>query len=277
MDEKYFHDLHEYLSGNMDTDQKSAFENALRASPDLRRDLDFEAKLLAGMETLGERQTQKKIETTHQKLKSEGFFDENQNADRNSAPIVQLKKLTVMKRIVSIAAAAVALFGIFWFVNKKPATMDPKEVFAKNFKPDTERARAISTALESHGLAGATTPQDTVRDAIKLFADGQYDKSIALLDSIIVAYPTNDTARFYLGYSHLCRERYARAIELLEPISLDEKSVFKQEATWNAGLCYLKVEGGLDEACKRFEALSGDFSNPKHREAKAMCQMLCGK
>lgn len=277
MDEKYFHDIHEYLSGNMAPDQKSAFENALRASPELQRDLDFERKLLAGMETLGGRRLEKKVAETHEKLRSEGFFDEKEQSENHSAPIVQLKKLTIMKRIISIAAAAVALFGIFWFVTKKPAAMDGKELFAKNFKPDTERATAIAKALESHGLAGATSPQDTLRDAIKLYLDGQYDKSIALLDSFIVDYPANDTARFYLAYNHLSRERYARAIELLQPISLDANSVFRQDATWNLALCFTQSEGQKEEACKRFEALSADLSYPKHREARAMTSMLCGK
>ncbi len=277
MDDNAFHDIHDYLADQMDAGRKAAFEASLEADPALRSALQTEARLLSGMEELGDRRIRQQVGEAHEKLRKEGFFDQENPQSTTEAPVVQLKKFTAMKRIVSIAAAAVALFGLFWFFNHKQAAADPKELYAKNFKLDTERARNIARSLESHGLAAAPGSGDTVRTALASFEAGDCEKAIALLDPVVKEHPQNDTARFYLAYSHMSRERYARAIELFQPISLDDNSTFRNDAIWNLGLCLLRADGQKEEACKRFQSLADDQSNPKRGQAQAICQMLCGK
>ena len=186
-----------------------------------------------------------------------------------------------MKRFIAIAATLAIVAAGIWFLsrNKPTAAADPNNVYATYFNPNTEiqRVKTIIATLESRGLAGIQTDADTLRQALELYEAARYDESIALLKSFLGTHPENDTAQYYLGVSYMSQEHYARAIEMLYPLSRSEASSLRNDALWNLGLCYLKAENAREDARAAFTELSNDNSYPNHRGAKALLDQLFPK
>lgn len=274
MNEQYIDAIHRYLNGAMDVAESEDFEAEIRRNPALKNDVEVERTLLAGLEHAAGKALRKTIGSVHQNLKAEGFF--RTNSTEPSLSIVHVSKSSVMKRILAIAAAlAVVAAGIYFFMQpNKPA--DPNAVFAKFYQPqdDVQRAQKIIASLESYGMAGVQTDSDTLKQALQLYESGKYQESIALLKSFSAQHPENETAVYYLGVIHMSQEHYAKAIELLLPLSRAEGSSLKNDALWNLGLCLLKTDNGREDARDAFLKLSKDNSYPNQRGAVAVLEQL---
>jgi thioredoxin-like negative regulator of GroEL len=124
------------------------------------------------------------------------------------------------------------------------------------------------------GFAGEPTPQDSLKEALKLYEAGKYNEAATALDSVLAKHPANDTAMFYLAMSHLNMERYSRALEILTPMTTMDSSAFKMESTWYLGLCYLKVENGLAKAKEIFGNLAANPDYKDRQGANGILNML---
>lgn len=254
----------------MESWEKSQFENDMKINQELYHAVEFERKLLTGLHLVGDKELRKQIQAVHDDLAHQQFFEKKDNI----ISINSINKRTFMKRIIAIAAAAVVLLGVVWFsfLKEKPAA-DPNEVFAQHFKPETSRLGEVLAGFPA-GFAGELTAQDSLKEALKLYEQGKYDEAVAALDSVLVRHPANDTATFYLGMAHLNSERYARALEVLTPITTNESSAFKLESTWYTGLCYLKVDNGLDKAKDIFSGLANNAEYKDRQAAKGVLNLI---
>lgn len=283
MNYEYFDTIHRYLAGSMEAGERVAFEAELKTNAQLREDVDLERLVLEGLEMAGEdAKVRESIAQTHQQLRAEGFFE--QEAETTPHPLTithsSNKSSFDMKRILSLAAALVVLLAGVWFFTSRNPAVDKEEIFAKYYNPDhaKEQAQKDAAALESHGLAGASTPQDSLAMAIQLYADGKLEDCVKMLNAYRTSFPNDETAQYYLGLAHLGLSRYAKAIELLFPLSRSSTFALKNDAMWYLGLCYLKAEAGVDEARQVFQNIANDPANPDHQAAKAILeQILRGK
>ncbi|MCU0347756.1 MAG: tetratricopeptide repeat protein [Saprospiraceae bacterium] len=178
-----------------------------------------------------------------------------------------------MRKVMSIAAAAIVLLGlVYWGFFREKATVDTVAIFAANFKPETTLIKDIL------GGAGLLPPdslaQDSLKAALVLYDAGKYKEATVALDSFLVRHPANDTAQFYLGMGHLNEERYARAVEVLEPVSQNEASAFQLSAMWYLGLCYFKVDGGFPKAEEIFTSLANNPESKDRQSAQGILQMI---
>ncbi|MBK9015482.1 MAG: tetratricopeptide repeat protein [Saprospiraceae bacterium] len=182
-----------------------------------------------------------------------------------------------MRKVMSIAAAAIVLIGLIWwgFFRQSPTSApNSEQIFASNFKPETTKAKSIVAALESHGMVDSMNTQDSLREALSLYNEGKYKDASVALDTFLVYHPANDTALFYLAMSHLNDSRYARALELLDPITRTETSAFKLDAMWYLGLCYFKVDGGFAKAEEIFTQLASNPESKDQDSAKGILQLI---
>lgn len=280
MNEAYIDRIHRYLNGTMPLEERNVFVKEMEDNTTLKNDVELERLLLAGMENAGEKKIRKTIGDVASALRSEGFFEaEEEKETPPSFTIIHTENSFTMKRILSIAATLVVLAGGIWFFLNRNHEVDTNAVFVQNFSPQAEKAKAreVIATMESYGLAGVPSDTDTLSQALELFDSGQYDESLALLKSFSETHPDNYTALYYIGVIHMSQERYAKAIEILLPLSRMEESSLKNDALWNLGLCYLKAENGLNDAREAFTKLADDNQYPNHRGAKAVLDQLLPK
>lgn len=272
MNESYYDRIHQYLQNTMDPKERAAFELEMDQQPALREDVHTERLLLAGIEKAGEQAAREQIQSVHRQLKEEGWLE----AVRPETPTFTIIFQQNMKRIISIAAALVALLGAVWFFNPKSDSVSPQALFQQYHQPQQElpRLRNILAQRESYGLAGNT---DTLVQSLQLFEAGKYQECAQLLSAYRQEHPLDTTAQYYLGLTYLNAGNYAKAIELLQPISLAEQSDFKNDALWNLGLCYLQTTDGVKEAREVFTQLSQNNNYSNHRGAKALLEQLIPK
>ncbi|MBK9337452.1 MAG: tetratricopeptide repeat protein [Lewinellaceae bacterium] len=276
MNEQHIDTIHRYLTGMMDAAEQQAFEAEIQQNPALRREVELERMLLAGIEYAGRNDARKTIESVQTKLRQEGFFDSAQTKPMPTLTIVHSSKVTIMKRILAIAATFIVLAGGVWFFMNQETPLDTNALFTQYYQPkdDIQRAKSIIETLDSYGLAGVQTDTDTLKMALQLYEADKYNEALALLKGFAEIHPENDVAQYYIGVIHISQGRYAKAIEVLLPISRSEESALKNDALWNLGLCYMKTENGVEDARNAFTKLSGDNNYPNHRGAKAVLEQL---
>jgi tetratricopeptide (TPR) repeat protein len=266
----YIERLHKYLNREMEGEERARFESELANNEQLVNDLAEEKKLLAGIRLAGDDALRKAITAADKNLESQRFFHQAKVVSIDSA---KTTKSFAMRKIMSIAAAAVVLIGlVYWGFFREKATVDTEQIFAANFKPETTLVKDL---LGGAGLLPADSlAQDSLKAALTLYDAGKYHEATIALDSILVHHPTNDTAQFYLGMGHLNSERYARAIEVLEPLTKNEASSFQLTATWYLGLCYFKVDDGFEKAEEIFTALANNPESKDRQSAQGILKMI---
>lgn len=280
MNEEYVDKIHRYLAGTMSAVEREAFEVEIKDNPELQNDVELERLLLEGIARAGEAEYRQTIGDVHQKLNAEGFFRAGAAENVSTLSVSHLSKTSFMRRIMAIAATLVVLAGAVWFFTRQEsAAVDPNALFSQNFKLEQEvqRAKTAISRLESVGMAGVQTAEDTLRTALQHFEAGRYNEAQNLLKSYLEMHPEDETAQYYLGVVHISQGRYAKAIELLTPLSTSEGSELKNDALWNLGLCYLKAENGQEDAREAFTKLANDNEYPNHRGAKALLEQLIPK
>ncbi|MCB0534030.1 MAG: tetratricopeptide repeat protein [Lewinellaceae bacterium] len=280
MNEQYIDTIHRYLNKTMTQAERNTFEAELQRDPELREAVELERRLLAGLEKAGEQRLQQTIGTVHTKLKDEGFFAADAKEDsKPELTITYSSNRFTMRKLISIAASLLVLAGAVWFFAIRDASVEAKDLYNEYYKPDTDvqRARDVIATLESHGLAGVPTDTDSLKTALELYEASKYDEALALLKVIAEAHPENDIAQYYIGVIHMDQERYAKAIEVLLPVSRMDNSDFKNQALWNLGLCYLRTENNQQDAYNVFQSLADDPEYPDHRNAKALLEQLLPK
>lgn len=267
---EYTERIHQYLSNSMTEAERAVFEAEMASNPQLAEDLALERKLLEGIRLSGDAALRKNIADAEQRMSDQRFFQQAKVVPIGSA---KTTKSFAMRKVMSIAAAAIVLLGlVYWGFFREKATVDTDAIFAANFKPETTLIKDIL------GGAGLLPPdslaQDSLKAALVLYDAGKYKEATVALDSFLLRHPANDTAQFYLGMGHLNDERYARAVEVLEPVSQNEASAFQLSAMWYLGLCYFKVDGGFPKAEEIFTSLANNPESKDRQSAQGILQLI---
>ncbi|MFN0013704.1 MAG: tetratricopeptide repeat protein [Saprospiraceae bacterium] len=276
MNEQHIDTIHRYLSGSMDTAERTAFEAEIQANPALREEVELENTLLTGIERAGKEDVLHIVQSVHGKLLAEGFFDSSKAQAPPSLTIVHKQKFKAMKRFIAIAASLIVVSGAVWFMTHKDNPMDANALYSQYYdsKEDIQRAKDIIKTLELPGLTGVQLGEDSLKLALQAYESGKYDEALALLKGFAEMHPENDVAQYYIGIIHMSQGRYAKAIEVLTPISVSENSALKNDALWNLGLLYLKADNGLEDARDAFTKLSADSNYPYRKRAEAVLDQL---
>jgi TolA-binding protein len=263
--------IHRYLQGQMSPEEARDFEQQLATDTTLGQTLEVERRLLRGLQLAGDAALQKKIAAVDETLEAEGFF----RKEAIVKPITSTSKVYfTMRKMLAAAAVAIILIGIVWVAFFRQAPVDRDAAFAKYYQPESTRVKDITASLESMGMAGVLLESDSLREALLLYQNYRFEEAQVALDTFLAQYPENDTARFYLALTHLQQSRYARAAEILLPLSQNESFTLHRDASWYLGLCTLKFETGQNDAIAIFEKLAKDYDYDKQKDAKGMVILL---
>jgi uncharacterized small protein (DUF1192 family) len=141
----------------------------------------------------------------------------------------------------SLAAAIVIAFTAVLLFRSRTPSYEP--VFAEYFKP-YPNAIPIVRGEESNS---------PLESAMAEYEDANYGEALAILKTLIISQPKNDTANFYAGISSLCLNDARFAVAFLHNVS--EQSGLADQTAWYLGLAYLK-QNNVDAAKAQFTKLS---------------------
>jgi len=216
-----FERIESYLTGSMNREEQSVFEESLKADEPLRQQVKEVRVLLLAVE---EKVLRNKLDEFHEEI-SNGSTTEK----------------SVRPYIMYFVAASVALLiglGIWLLASQKTSN---EKLFAQYFKPDPGMITPMSTTSDYEFYRGMVD-----------YKQGKYQPAINRWNTLLNHKPNNDTLNYFMGVSYLAGGDDKKAIAYLSKAVNYPNSVFINEAWYYLGLTYLK-EGHLGKAIHAFK------------------------
>ncbi|MFB2120425.1 tetratricopeptide repeat protein [Parapedobacter sp. 2B3] len=240
--DNFFESIQDYLDGALSPEEHQRFERELERNEPLLLETDNQRML---REVLGKQvAAAPMIPLLRNTLK--------EVSDRHFGSVRKKKKITVVRWLAPLAAAAVILVVVNfmgWFAADYDALPPMPSSVTRGAVDDS----AVSQATEAYNV-------------------GDYLQSIGLFRQLMAADPTVARYPYYLGLSYIGNEDYQRAIEQLQAVA-DGKSVFAEDACyftavalWKLGkdkeaLVYMRKVTEASEYYRKAEKLRNKLDN----------------
>ncbi len=207
-----FEEIENYLAGEMNADEKKAFESALEANQTLVAALKSQKESHGLVEMYARTAIQSKVKSIYDAKKSE-------ESKRNSG-------FSVMKIAASLALLLVAGTLYFYF----GSMYNPSYLANEAFEPYPNRFRTLGENDNSDFMKG-----------LDAYDEQDYGQAIALLSKIEPENEKYIDAQFYLGVANLGSEQYQNALAPLKFVVTSE-SLYEGSANWYLCLVYLQLD-----------------------------------
>lgn len=203
--------IEQYLQGQLPPDAAVAFEGRLKADEALAAHVAEARVLLLGVQ---EAVLKEQLQEYHKE------WSGVEPAVKKPAVIHQLWRWA--------AAAAVLLLGTaIWWLAMKPSGSE--KLYQTYYKPDpgllTAMGPATAYAFE-HGMVA--------------YKNGEYQQAIEKWRPLLLATPSADTVRYFLGMAWQAMHTYDSAASMLRPLTADDSRAFYKEASWYYGLLLIR-------------------------------------
>lgn len=220
IDQPTFERIEAYLLGRMDDTARTAFEQAMNADESLRDEVDLQRKLMATVE-------------------AGAFLASNPFEEKAKVrPMFSRVKKWYMAAAVLIIAGSAAFF--IWQQNQE------KDLYARYFQPDPGLPVVMSS-----------TDAYTFYDGMVSYKEGQFNDAITKWESLGRAQGYTDTLQYYMGMAHIHISKYAEATTHLQTVAENNKSAFRERATWYLALVYIKL-GDKASAARWLKLIPGN-------------------
>jgi tetratricopeptide (TPR) repeat protein len=258
-EEKYSREIADYLYNDMSEQDRTVFEEKLKADKGLASEVKRQKDILNGIAT----------RIKYEEAMADEFIDEanmiakevvsNRHARASKTQSTEVIKKTINIRYLLAAAAVVLILLVsgLMFINPTPEKLYHnfyKPFSAANF---TERTSYSETSLESNG--------------IEEYTKGNYSEAIEILSRIKEEEELSAESNFILGLSYMANEDFMYAKEVFS----DHPNHYfhlQTEVNWYLGLCYLQL-GDITKALNYFNNLSGT-SGKFRKKAKQLSRKL---
>lgn len=245
---KLLQEIHEYISGRMDKDQKELFELQIQQDPALAEEVKTQRELKEGLIFLS---LKEKYRGIHQDLKKKGLLEPAQplqaplSEEPKTIPLPttsatdsnnrQSTSFFVIFRPHLVAASFVVALGLGWYLWKTNAdNKQNQQLYSELFSPAVKARPAISSETDILGSAQNT---DAAKDSVAIAEAIAYlnqDKSsgaIAILQNLPKSKSYwHQVGEWYLALSYLKDNERSSAKTILENIVKTEGHIYQQEA-----------------------------------------------
>jgi len=224
----YFDLVDRYLEDDLSDTEKAQFNVDLSINPELKKEYDLQKKVNS---FLGDKDFHE-------------FFDKMNKIEDD----LNLEKgKSKQKRYLWYAAAAsvVIIMGANIFSPIFYQTPSGTELFAKNYEiaPSVLNNRSNSDDLFM------------LDQGLVAFDEARFEQSSFVLKEYLREHQNHQMAQFYLALSHIEMDQMKEAITSLIPLSIDENSLYNDQACWYLALTYIKTEQ-FDKAIIELEKIS---------------------
>lgn len=210
MDEEIYEDIGRYVAGEMDEQERRAFERRLEADPTLKEQVTLFRSVSESLATRFQREEdEKKFRANLSGLAEEHITEHDGRSSR-------------LKWYSLAAAASVILCAVIFY---KPFSSKPSYDEYAVFEPLALAGRGQTDSLKI--LAEHT------------FNEKQYDDALAYIDAILKEEPSNTELKMYKGIALLQLDRYPEANAIFDSIRITP-SIYRDHALWLRALSALK-------------------------------------
>ncbi len=245
MEANLYTQIEDYLDGWLNTDERQAFEAALKANPELALALTTVREARERLRKQWEQApADAALKETLEGLGA-GYFKStgaSKKLNRGGGRIFQIPPAWWA------AAASLAILFAAWFFLRPPA----QERLYTQFREFPEADFTVRN----------TDPgQQNLQNAAAAFNTKNYADALQKLQNQVATDPENLEARFFSGLCFLELKNYAEATAVFQPIS-NSANAWADEARWYLALSYLRQNqrDKCAEALRQIPENSGHFS-----------------
>jgi tetratricopeptide (TPR) repeat protein len=217
--------LAQYLDGELEGDEKEAFEKQLANDPTLAERVHLHRRM---DEAFGNTE-EMKVEAALR-----GIMDRDVRSDEQEAPA---RKSNFQPRYLAIAATVILLAVVGFFVLRPKNTVSPQQLYAENYQPYD----ASGEVRSSQNL-----PPALLDDAFASYDAKNYPEAMDAFGKILTIVPDNWQAHFFLGICQLETGDPASAKRTFQAVLDNGKNLYVMQSSWYQALASLQMEEVVD-------------------------------
>ncbi|MCF8245998.1 MAG: hypothetical protein K9J37_15075 [Saprospiraceae bacterium] len=251
-DEYNFEQIERYLLGRMPEDERASFEESLSQNSQLAEDLQQFRTILGGLELHDYQQLKSKINIARAEVKGQDA------TNALGAKTVVMKPKNAFRWLWAAAAVLVLAVGVYWAVQQDDATYIGVQDLTV-LKPDAARIDRTIEELRASGFAaGEEGKRDSLVTGWEYYKKFEFEKAKQIAAPLRETYPNDPMPRHLLGLSIFQLTEYAKAFELLDPLTLADDFEKQDEAQFYVAYCYneFKTKQGHEAACGLFQKVA---------------------
>lgn len=226
-----------YLHGELDTEERKAFEERLAADGELRQKVEEVEALAIGVREVN---------------LADRLHEWHGEAADTGGGKAQVRPLYRRWWVVAVAAAVLLVTAGVWFLEwGQPME---KKLFARYYKPDP----GLPTLM---GVSDNYTFENAMVD----YKTGDYQKAIAVWQQLLKENPASDTLNYFIGSAYLAEAEADSAAAYFDKVVAVPGSAFLSDAHWYKALTLLR-EGKKEEAIAELQRSGHHAKDALHIE-----------
>lgn len=199
-----FERIEKYLLDEMPDMEKLVFEEEMKGSPQLRKEVVLQGEMMLAVEA-GEMKS--RLETIHKKV-----------TQKHTSPTWYL-----------VAASIILLVSLgIWTLNRPDKA---EKLFAANL--------TIEPGLP---VPMSATNNYQFYDAMVDYKSGKYDLAISKWKALLIEHPENDTLNYFVGIALFNSEDYGQAIPYFDQVLNLNSQSFSGKSEWYSALSFLQTK-----------------------------------
>jgi len=284
LSEEAFHEIHHYLSGGGTPDERTAFEERMRADQALAGEVEVQRRIRNGLKANEYKNLLKGI---HAQLENDGLLPLGTvDADPERGKIIPLNgegRPAMRWPYFAAAASILVAIGLIWYFNslptstpvasdvpavEKPAQTDTAKQIQPSLKPDT-----VKTPPRQEQKKPQTSPSNV--DRTDFFAD-YFDEKVELenpfskeklgLSPSAFKQWGSDTAHVRQAVRSLAARDSETALQELKRVEASRFPQVKSAASWYIALAYLQQKD-LKNCKEQLKKVAADPENQNREKA----------
>lgn len=238
--------IEQYISNEMPTADRIAFEKELITNSDLAREYllsqQIDSALMRDDVIDLRRKLITAIESGHKKTEDK--------------PVVALTSRKWWLAAASVIVLCAVAATLYW---QMPHKVSNDELFQSYYSTDN--------------VVNLTRGDQNIVEAVFKFQQKDFKSASQLFENILATDKSNIAVWFYYGISNIETMQYQKSITAFQTIINDKNNLYVEHAGWYLGLCYLK-SGQKDKAKEQFTAIASDRENYYNSNAQEILKKL---
>lgn len=225
-----------YLEGDLDEDQKIKMEDQIEADDAIKQLVEEYKIILGGVDLWNTENLKLKIKEVNDELSTNGFFDEGNSVDMPSLFIVYYRKYG---KIAAVILAIFSMIGIYFI---RETNISRQNWFIAYDKPEKEFSLSLLQRAQAQGFLPGSSGNDSLIIAIQLYADGSYDRSLQILESLTDLDKHSDISKYYMGLNYMALSEINKSEIYFRELCEKEKFEFRDNACWSLSISLIKQQ-----------------------------------